>query len=50
MYLNYLHLIWIVPVSAVIGFITAVFCVEASKADQDLETPYGDDEWANREI
>lgn len=46
--INILHLFWIVPVSAWVGLVTAVFCIEASKSDEELETICGDAEW-NRE-
>lgn len=46
--ISLLHLIWIVPVSATIGLVTAVFCIEASRSDEELETIYGEAEWNDR--
>ena len=48
--INLLHLIWIVPVSATIGLIIAVFCIEASRSDEELESIYGECEWDRDEI
>ena len=38
--ISLLHLIWIVPLSAAVGLITAVFCIEAKMSDEEIEDAY----------
>lgn len=37
---NLLHLLWIVPLSATIGLVTAVFCIEARLSDEEIDAAY----------
>ena len=34
--INILHLLWIIPLSATIGYFTAIFMVAAKMADEDM--------------
>ena len=34
--MSILHLLWIVPLSATIGYFTAIFMVAAKMADEDI--------------
>lgn len=35
--ISLLHLFWIIPVSATIGLVTAVMCIEARLSDDEIE-------------
>ena len=38
--ISLVHLLWIIPVSAAVGLITAVFCIEAKMSDEEIEDAY----------
>ena len=43
--INLFHLVWIDPVSGIIGYVVAVFCKAATEADADYDTIIGEDQW-----
>ena len=38
--ISMMHLLWIIPVSATVGLITAVLCIEAKMSDEEIEDAY----------